>query len=127
MPLDDHSILTRHGDYSVLTTQHEVSWPDGSRILLHPVSVHGSPEPFLRALHQGGLHWVVFDLRKLVPVLDADMRRLPPRDAQGVVFYSLRHAFANAATAMLAAMAHRDMVWLSYAPEQPRRVWAVAA
>lgn len=126
MQLNDHSIITRHGDYEILAQTQEVSWPDGSRILLHPVRVHACPEAFLRALcHEG--HWAVFDLRKLVPVLDADIRRLPPRDAQGVVFYSLRHAFPNAATATLAVLAHFEAVWTTYAPAHPQRAWPVAA
>jgi hypothetical protein len=94
--LIDHKIIVRDGAREVISQQHELHWPDGSMQVIHPVWAHDMPEPFLRALPIGSGSFVIFDVTKLAPELDADMRSAPPRDQVGLVFFSMRRHFASA-------------------------------
>jgi hypothetical protein len=84
-------IIQRHAalQLEVLSLRCEVSWPDGSRVDLHPVQKAGVPDRYLRALHHQG-HWLVFDLRHIVPALSHELATAPERDQPGTVLYTLR-------------------------------------
>lgn len=84
-------IIQRHEalQLDVLSCRCEVSWPDGSRVDLHPVQKAGVPDRYLRALHHQG-HWLVFDLRHIVPKLSQELAIAPERDQPGTVLYTLR-------------------------------------
>lgn len=97
MLLYDHRVIHRHGDYAVLGQRHEVMFADGQAVGLHPVQLRGVPQMFLRCLVHDELHCIVFDLRDLVPALDAELRATHERDVPGLVFYTLRGAFSTAA------------------------------
>jgi hypothetical protein len=113
--LTDHRIIHRHGSFEIQGQRHEIMWPDGTSVALHPVKHHGGDSLFHRAIvMQGGLR-IVFDLRKVCPQLDRDLRLCLPRDVPGTVFYSLRHAFKTAAEFYTLALTRFDATWL---PEQ---------
>ena len=114
--LTDTTIIHRHGAFEVVAQRHEVLWKDGSAVVLHPVRVvdaqgNSFEDTFLRAFQLQGLHWIVFDLRKCAPLLDADMRQHLPRDLPGIVFHTLRMRFPNAASFSLAAAANFKAAW----------------
>lgn len=114
----------QHGRYTVLPRQLEVMWPDGTAIALHPVQENGIDSLFLRAvIAPNGLR-IVFDLRRICPVLDADLRRTHERDVPGVVFYTLRHHLGTAAELVMQASLHAAAVWL---PQPAAEAMAVAA
>lgn len=83
--LNDSRIIQRHNDLAVMAQRFEVMFRDGTSVRLHPVAVQGHEQPLLRALQLQGDHWAVIDLRHFGPELEADLRRLQPRDAPGVV------------------------------------------
>jgi hypothetical protein len=98
--MQDTRILQQHGYLSVLSERHEVMFRDGSTVGLHPVAACGTVQMFLRAVRGDHLHaakWYVFDLRHLHTGIEADMLRLPARDAPGLVFYVLRSLWGSAA------------------------------
>lgn len=103
----------------VMPRRFEVMWRDGSTVALHLVSVNGNAEAdtFLRALQVDGGHWVYFDLRSVSKVLDAEIRSHLPRDVPGLVFYTLRHQFPNAAAFTVAAMQVSKATWFANAAE----------
>ncbi len=78
----------------VLAQRHEVMFKDGTAVHLHPVRAAGVQHTFLRAV-QCGDGWQVTDLRSHGPELEDDVLRLQPRDTQGVVFFTLRGAYAT--------------------------------
>lgn len=99
-------------DAQVLSIRHEVLWPDGSRIGLHPVLQHGAEAVFLRALHHDG-QWVLFDLHHVAPAVADDLHTAPPRDRPGTVLYGLRAAFKTADDFLRALLAGRELyVWI---------------
>lgn len=91
----------------VLDERHEVMFRDGTAVVLRPVAAHGVPLLTQRALElphfPGTTQLQLFDLARLVPRLDADLRGAPRRDATGLVFYLLRAAFNTAADFRAAA------------------------
>lgn len=106
--LFDPPPLHRHGSYLVQPARHEIMWPDGSTVGIHPVReldaqgrAHDSM--FLRALRTGTLHWIVIDLRDVAPQLDTEMREHFTNDVPGVVFYTLRLGFGTACQFIAAA------------------------
>ncbi len=100
--LQDNRIIQHHGAHTVHAQRFEVMFKDGSAVHLHPVS-RTVPDIFLRAVQLEGLRWLVFDVRHLVPTLEADLLRLDKRDHPGAVFYSLRGAYPTAAHFLAAA------------------------
>lgn len=110
----DQQIICRHSHFDVLSPAHTVRWDDGSTVELHPVQVHGSVQPFLRALRQPGLHWAVIDLRKLCPTIGTDLQILPLRDHQGAVLYNLRADYRNASDFTLATFGVFDAMWAAF-------------
>lgn len=79
----------------VLSCRHEVTWPDGSRIGLHPVRQASPDAQYLRAVHHDG-HWVLFDLRQLTPKVARELPTAQLRDHPGLVMYGLRATFYSA-------------------------------
>lgn len=96
MVIDDR-IIQRHGTHAVLAQRYEIMWRDGSTVYLHPVTVDGAQAAYLRAIHHEGLTWLVIDVRQLAANIEADLMHLPCRDHPGVIFFSLRGAYPNAA------------------------------
>ena len=102
--------------YQVQPACHEIMWPDGSTVGLHPVCVldaqgRAHSDMFLRALAGSPLHWLVFDLRDLAPELDAEMRAHLPRDLPGLVFFTLRQRWGRAALFTAAARTSAKASW----------------
>lgn len=110
-------IIQRHEplQLDVLSCRCEVSWPDGSRVDLHPVLKAGAADRYLRALHHAG-HWLVFDLRHIVPALGAELAAAPERDQPGTVLYTLRASLHRAASFLAVA----EQVALARWPGEPR-------
>ncbi|MBX3605334.1 MAG: hypothetical protein KF788_08685 [Piscinibacter sp.] len=101
-----------HGRFAMLPQRQEVLWPDGTAVALHPVRENGHDSMFHRAVvTRNGLR-IVFDLRKVCPPLDADLRACPARDVPGVVFYTLRHHLPSANHLEQAAKLHSLAVWV---------------
>lgn len=88
-------IAAHVGQYSVLATRHEVLWPDGTSVQLHPVLHHGAPHRSMRGLQLAGA-WRLVDLQRVAPAVARDLPAAPARDQVGVVFYGLRLSFPNA-------------------------------
>lgn len=93
----------RNQPVRLLDTRHEVLWRDGSAIGLQPLQVLGVPHKYLRAVPGPDAVPIVVDLRELAPSLKEDMPRALPRDEVGLVFYTLRHRYRNAAEFAAAA------------------------
>lgn len=109
--LQDNRIIQAHGPYTVLAQRHEVMFKDGTTLHLHPVADTGFQQPNLRALQVEGMRWLVFDLLRLVPEIELDLRRLHPRDHIGAVFYTLRLRFPTAGTCTAAAAQCAAATW----------------
>ncbi len=95
----------------ILDRSHEVAWRDGSKVELHHVQVNGAPDTYLRAIHHKPDSWAIFDLRKVARQLGEDIAGAPHRDAPGLVFYTLRQAYATAADFTAAALRVASTVW----------------
>jgi len=106
LPLQDNRVIQTHGSYTVLAQRFEIMFRDGSAVGLHPVALGGEQQMFLRAVQTQGLMWSIFDVRSFSPDVEEDIKRCGPRDAPGVVFFTLRQRFLNA-NAFLAAAAER--------------------
>lgn len=96
--------IASDGRYAVLAQRHEVMWPNGSSIDMHPVRLDGVDAMFLRAVLFEGLHWVVFDLRHLARHLAWELPAMPARDKPGLVFFTLRHRYPDAPACLAAAV-----------------------
>ena len=110
-PHQDTRIVQQHGGHTVHAQRCEVMFRDGSTVGLHPVSIDGAVQMFLRAVQVDGLQWVLFDVRDYGPEVEADIQALPPRDAHGVVFYTLRLAFHNAKAFHTSLNQHAKATW----------------
>lgn len=95
-PFQDNRIIQAHGRHQVHAQRCEVMFRDGTSVGLHPVSLDGEPQMFLRAVQTEGLQWAVFDVRHFGHEVEADIKRLQPRDSHGVVFYTLRLRYRTA-------------------------------
>jgi hypothetical protein len=103
LPLQDNRAIQRHAGFTVLAQRFEVMFRDGSTVGLHPVAQDGEQQMFLRAVQTQGLMWCIFDVRTCGGRdIEDDIKRCGPRDAPGVVFYTLRGRYISA-TAFLAA------------------------
>lgn len=114
MNYSDHHVINSDSHFDVLGAPHTVQWHDGSGIELHGVQVHGSTQPFLRALRHAGYYWAVIDMRKVCATIEPDLRILPPRDHPGAVLYNLRADYRNAAAFTLAAIARAEALWAAF-------------
>lgn len=114
-PLQDNRIIQAHGPYTVLAQRHEVMFHDGTALHLHPVAESGFQQPHLRALQVEGMRWLVFDLHRLTPEIELDLRRLHPRDHIGAVFYTLRGRFHTAGACTAAANQCAAASWWQHA------------
>lgn len=115
--LIDTRIIARHGRHEVLAQRHEVTWTNGSAVILHPVQVVVTGQlrviqPTLRALQHRPGAWLLVDLRDLAFTLSADLASLPTRDAVGLVYFTLRHRYANAPAFETAALEAAREAWL---------------
>lgn len=122
----------------VITQRHEVRFRDGSAVGLHPVWCDGFPQIFHRALAGSDINpdrageWLCVDLRLLqghprperLAELADDLRLCQPRDHDGIVYYTLRGAYRDAAAFVAAAL--RCGQWLPPA-SHPRSALADAA
>lgn len=106
----DHRIIARQsqqaGGLEVLAQRHEVMWPDGTAVQLHPVYANSLPMLTLRALALPDGRLLVFDLAHLVRRLDGELRACPTRDLAGHVFYTLRQAYRSAGQFSADALRH---------------------
>lgn len=94
--LIDRTIIHRSGTLQVLASPQPVVWPDGSSLALHLVdSAAGTPAILLRALQVDGA-WCVLDLQAALPELADDIRGHHRRDAQGLVWFTLRGRWSTA-------------------------------
>lgn len=111
----DRRIIQQHASLDVMAQRHEVMWRDGTTVHLHPVSKDGVPQPFLRAMQLEGLRWLIFNLLKLPGVqsapLQQDLLRLPTRDAQGVVYYTLRGVYSTGGVFTASAVQASVATW----------------
>jgi len=118
----DARIVQHHGSeihaVQVLAQRQEVMFRDGSAVQLHLLRLHPKSEPdtFCRALQVEGLRWLALDLRKVLAgaraaEFELDVLRLAPRDTPGMVFYTLRSAFANAGQFLGSAQASAFAAW----------------
>ena len=110
-PQDFPRILQIHQGLAVHDQHHEIMFKDGSTLGLHPVSANYTLQMFLRAVRDDTGLWLVFDLRHLVHDIEDDMRRLPPRDTPGLVFYSLRRHYCTATACLAGVLAQRVTSW----------------
>lgn len=97
MHMQDTRAIAQADPYTVHAQRCEVMFRCGQAIGLHPVSVSGHLQMFLRATQHDGLVWIVFDLRHLAPEIEGDMLRLPTHDHHGIVFYTLRSLYPTRA------------------------------
>lgn len=90
-------IIQRHEPLhvEVLSCRHEVPWPDGSAVQLHPVRQRGTDTHNLRAFFHDG-QWTLFDLKAIAPKVEAELHGEHLRDHPGLVMYGLRRTFHNA-------------------------------
>ena len=124
--LFDDTIVAGHSAFDVLAHASAVAWSGSRSVALHHVQVHGLADVFLRALETDHEHWIVFDVRRLAPAIEADIKSLPRRDADGVVAYHLRCAHRNAADLVNAALQARATMWTVRAPS-PKVLHTTAA
>jgi len=82
-----------------------VVFRDRSTLSLFQVSQYDVPARQLRAVRRGSERLVV-DMGKLSRELDADLRRLPARDAAGVIHFTLRGTYTCADEALNAMTRH---------------------
>ena len=112
MNLHDTRIIDRHGSFAVLAQRHEVMWPDGTALALHPVQQNGHDSLFHRAVVTPGGLTIVFDLREVCPPLASELPATPPRDVIGTVYYRLRQTLPTAGELWRLASAKFDACWL---------------
>lgn len=113
--LTDSFIITRYGRHAVVADQHQATFRCGHSIALHQVLDAHIPAPFLRAVLTDRRVYVV-DVRQLCKQLDEDMRRTLDRDVPGLVAWTLRLHFRDAAEFMQAVRLQAGVRW-AYAPE----------
>lgn len=111
MNLQDTRIIQHHEKLAVHAQRHEVMFKDGTSLALHPVSVLGTPQMFLRAVQQASGLWLVFDLRHLDKEIEAEVLRLHSRDTPGVIFYTLRRYYCSATACLAGVLAQRITSW----------------
>lgn len=103
----------------VLDLRHEVLWPDGSAVHLHPVRQRDTPARLLWAFHRQPLHtegtWTVLSLQHITHrathSLAEEVRHAPERDVPGTLIYGLRRAFVSAEAFRAAAGQHALASW----------------
>ena len=98
-------IIARHEPQhiEVLSCRHEVIWPGGTLLGLHPVRQRGADAQLLRGVHHAG-NWIVFDLSRFLPRHTVEeLCAAPLRDHPGTVMYALRARFNSAMSCLLAA------------------------
>lgn len=100
----------------VLDVRHEVTWPDGSTVQLHPVRQRGADEQLLRAYchrppgsKEGS--WTVFNLQHIAKDLAAELQCVPSRDQPGTLIYGLRRTFHNADAFRARVYRHELATW----------------
>lgn len=111
MLMTDTHIIQRHEKLAVHAQRHEVMFKDGTSLALHPVSVQGTPQMFLRAVHHASGLWLVFDLRALDKDIEAEVLRLHSRDTPGVIFYTLRRYYCSATGCLAGVLAQHSTSW----------------
>jgi hypothetical protein len=112
--LTDANIIHRHGGYEVTDESQTVTWPDNSQATLYRVRFHGHSDMFLRAFMQDECHWIIFDLRDILPRSFAgEVKGLPARDTQGMVMYALRMEFLTGAEFAAQALKNHKTAWFS--------------
>lgn len=112
--LIDESITHRFGRHAVQGQRHEATFRCGHTVVMHPVLDGHVPAPFLRAVVTDRRVYV-FDVRSLCKVLDEDMRRTLDRDVPGLVAFTLRLHFRDAAEFLAAVRLQACVRWAVYA------------
>lgn len=115
----DTRVIAQMDQHQVLAQRHEIMFKDGSAVVLHPVTVDGIVQPSLRALHQEGLCWVVFDLRRLHDEFSRGWLHGRPAETHAIVFVTLRAIYRRAAEFAVAAHMHGQLSWWQM-PHVPR-------
>lgn len=97
--LTDTQIIQREAGYEVMASHQVVIFTNGSTLDLHHVSFCGHPDRFLRAFEADPDHWVVVDMRSLTHrAFEGEMKSMPARDGDGLVLYTLRSSYSDAAS-----------------------------
>ena len=110
--LTDTEIIQREAGYEVMASHQVVIFNDNSTLDLHHVQFCGYPDRFLRAFEADPDHWVVVDMRSLTHRgFEGEIKSAPARDADGLVLYTLRAGFRDAATVRAAALAKCRAAW----------------
>jgi hypothetical protein len=94
----------------VLSVRHEVVWPDGRTVGLHPVRVAGETSLLFRALHRSS-HWVLFSLQQITPLDIEELKTANKRDQPGTVIYALRKRFVNVDAFLAKVSRHTLASW----------------
>ena len=130
MLIDDRILAhqsTAAGALQVLAQAADVQWPDGSTARLHLVQGRGRVMVTHRALLRCGGHMQLIDLARLPHYgrrLDADLRTTLARDAEGLLFYTLRQVYPSASLFVAEVERHAAGTWW---PVHPGFVWQPAA
>ena len=100
----------------VLTQRHEVLWPDGTAVALHPLEwpADHQPAPSLltqRAVHHLGM-WLVFDLVDIAFALARELHTAAPRSHPGLLMWGLREQYPTAQRFLTAAREASSSAWL---------------
>lgn len=93
--LIDTRIIHQHDRTDVLAQRHEVMFRDGSSLHLHLVRQHDIEAPLLRAVQIDGT-WCLLDFQRALPGLAEDILSQHRRDAQGLVWFTLRGRWGSA-------------------------------
>lgn len=111
--LIDFLVIDQDADkqLEILADRHEIVFRDSSATQLHRVCHAGTLDTFLRAVHAEGFTWIVFDVRRLAPELEADILGHHAVDGNGLVYYTLRLAFESACACEVAAAAAATASW----------------
>lgn len=111
------------GGLQALAHRQEITWRDGSSVLLHPVQANDRPMATLRAVALPDGRLQVVDLERMCHKLGADLRTSPQRDQQGLVFFTLRHRWRSAAAFLVEGNRHARGCWQ---PAPAGLVWVAA-
>jgi hypothetical protein len=94
--LQDTRIIGRLGGVEITEQRQELQLRDGSLHWLRSVRAHGVPDKFLRALEHGGGRFSVFDVRRMIPTVDEELRIAHQRDVIGIALFTLKLHFPTA-------------------------------
>jgi hypothetical protein len=105
--MHDHTILARVGAVLVFGAHKRVRFFDGTEVDVHRARhAVATSDPHLAIRLPGSTNWLAFAVRPISPELDADWRRMPPEDRDGLLYYHLRQQFPDAPALFKAVLHH---------------------